>query len=91
MIREVILEKEEVVTQMADPDNKLEIGASIPGLVTKILVKPGEKVKANQLVAIIEAMKMETHVTAAVDGIVESIVVKEGHNVETGELLIRLE
>ena len=76
---------------MADPDNKYEIGASIPGLITKIFVKSGEKVKENQLVAIIEAMKMETHVTAGVDGVVESIVVKEGDNVETGELLMRLE
>ena len=68
---------------------KLELG--IPGIVAKILVEPGDKVKENQLVAIIEAMKMETHVSAPISGTVKSIIVKEGQNVETGELLIRLE
>ncbi len=78
-------------TQMADPENELEIGASIPGVVAKILVEPGDEVKENQLVAVIEAMKMETHVTTNVAGTVQSIGVKEGDNVEAGELLIRLE
>ncbi|WMM25913.1 pyruvate carboxylase [Tissierella sp. MB52-C2] len=80
-----------VTTQMADPENKLEIGASIPGVVAKILVKTGEKVTEGQLVAIIEAMKMETQITAITAGIVSSIAVKEGQNVEAGELLMRLE
>ncbi|MCQ4922781.1 pyruvate carboxylase [Tissierella carlieri] len=77
--------------QMADPENKLEIGSSIPGTVAKILIKAGEKVIEGQLVAIIEAMKMETQITAATAGTVSSIAVKEGQNVEAGELLIRLE
>ncbi|NLJ78175.1 MAG: pyruvate carboxylase, partial [Tissierellia bacterium] len=80
-----------VYTQMADPDNELEVGASIPGVVAKILVEPGDEVEENQLVAIIEAMKMETNVTTSTAGTVQSIAVKEGDNVESGELLIRLE
>ena len=80
-----------VFTQIADPENKLEIGANIPGTVAKILVKEGDKIKANQLVAIIEAMKMETNVTSSIEGTVKSISVKEGQKVESGELLIRLE
>ena len=84
--------KEGLVTkQMVDPENKLEIGSSIPGLVAKVLVKTGEKVTEGQLVAIIEAMKMETQITASTTGKVSSIAVKEGQNVEAGELLVRLE
>ncbi|MCK9444529.1 MAG: pyruvate carboxylase [Tissierellaceae bacterium] len=83
--------KEETIKQIANPENKLEIGASIPGLISKIMVKEGETVKEKQLVAVIEAMKMETQITAAVGGTVQSIAVKEGQNVEAGELLIRLE
>lgn len=82
--------KEETYIQMADPEDKCEIGASIPGIVAKVLVKPGHEVKENQVVAIIEAMKMETHVSAPIGGTVKSIVAKEGQNVEAGELLIRL-
>lgn len=76
---------------MADPEKKSEIGASIPGVIAKILVKPGDKVEEKQLVAVIEAMKMETHVTSATSGTVQFIAVKEGQNVESGELLMRLE
>ena len=83
--------KEEVYTQMADKDDKFQIGASIPGVVAKVLVKPGDEVEENQSIAIIEAMKMETNVSASVAGTVKSIVVKEGQNVKTGELLMLLE
>ncbi|OJV63984.1 MAG: pyruvate carboxylase [Clostridiales bacterium 38-18] len=76
---------------MADPDNQLEVGSSIPGKVVKILVKPGEKVKENQVVAIVEAMKMETSVVVLTEGVVKDIFVKEGTQVKSGELLMKLE
>ncbi len=76
--------------QMANLDDEKEIGASIPGNITKILVSPGEKVKENQTVAIIEAMKMETNVVSNSEGIVDAISVSEGQSVEVGQLLINL-
>jgi len=81
---------EESLTKMADPENKMEIGAGIPGNVIKILVKEGEEVKENQNLLVIEAMKMETNILATSSGIVDSIIVKEGQQVKTGELLITL-
>jgi pyruvate carboxylase len=83
--------KEQIATRMADTSNPLEIGASIPGKVVKILVKPGDRVRVNQEVAVIEAMKMETNVVSYTEGTVKSIVVKEGQLVKSGELLIILE
>lgn len=77
--------------QMADPDNENEIGASIPGSVLKVLVKEGDKVKANETVLVLEAMKMEANITSPKDGVVETIGVKEGQLVDKGELLIRFE
>lgn len=77
-------------TIMADPKNKLEIGASIPGNILKILVKEGDKIKKNQSLIVIEAMKMETNIVSTGDGTVESIMVSEGGSVKTGELLLRL-
>ncbi|MCY6370034.1 pyruvate carboxylase [Clostridium ganghwense] len=76
--------------QMADTDNPLEIGSSIPGTVLKVLVQPGDEVKENDSLIIIEAMKMETNITAASDGMVDSVIVKEGQQVQSGELLIKL-
>ncbi|KOA18905.1 2-oxoglutarate carboxylase small subunit [Clostridium homopropionicum DSM 5847] len=77
-------------TQMADPDNALEVGASIPGTVLKVLVKEGDEVKENDSLIVIEAMKMETNITASASGTVESIIVKEGQQVKSGELLVKL-
>ena len=78
------------VVKMADPANKLEIGASIPGTVLKVLVEEGREVKANQPLMVIEAMKMETNIIAPSSGTVEEIFVEEGKLVKTGELLIKL-
>lgn len=76
--------------QIADPKNKMEIGSSIPGLVTKILVNEGDTVKENQEVVIIEAMKMETVITASTAGVVEAIHINEAQQVENGQLLMVL-
>ncbi|MEQ8199912.1 MAG: pyruvate carboxylase [Syntrophomonadaceae bacterium] len=78
-------------TLMADPNDKKQIGASIPGTVTKILVKPGDAVQPGQSLIVIEAMKMETQVTATVAGTVSSIVVSQDQQVKNGELLLQLD
>lgn len=66
------------------------MGASIPGMVSKINVKPGDRVEENQVIAVIEAMKMETSVVARKDGIVAEMLVKEGDSVKAGELIMTL-
>ncbi len=73
---------------LADPEDKSQTGASIPGMVSKVSVKPGDPVKENQVVAVIEAMKMETSVVARMDGVIDQVLIKEGDNVKAGELLI---
>lgn len=75
---------------MADPQDKSHSGASIPGMVTKVNVKPGDKVEENQVLAVIEAMKMETSVVARMNGVVDQVLVKEGSNVKAGELLFTI-
>ena len=74
----------------ADEKDDLQIGASIPGMVSKVQVKEGDKVEKNQVVAIVEAMKMETSVVAKVDGTIEKVYIKEGQSVKAGELLIQM-
>ena len=73
---------------MADPADKSQIGASIPGMVSKVAVKPGDTVKVNQVVAIIEAMKMETSVVALTDGKIGELFIEPGRTVKAGELLM---
>ena len=74
----------------ANEDDPMEIGANIPGNIIKVLVKEGEEVKANQPIATIEAMKMETNILATADGIVERIYVSEGQQVKAGEMVAKL-
>ena len=75
---------------LADLDNDFEIGASIPGMVSKFNVVVGDKVKANEVLAIIEAMKMETTVMSKVDGVIDKIHVKANQPVKAGELIITM-
>lgn len=78
------------IIKLANPLNKLEIGASIPGTILKVLVTEGQDVKENQPLMVIEAMKMETNITAPLAGTIESIFAEESKLVKSGELLIKL-
>jgi len=66
------------------------IEAPLAGNIFKILVKPGEDVEANQVVIIMEAMKMETEIRAVEAGTVGEIAVREGDAVQVGDTLLTL-
>ena len=66
------------------------IKAPMPGLILKILVKPGDVVSVGQKVMSMEAMKMENDINTTVAGTVKSIQVKEGDNVKDHQTLITI-
>ena len=76
---------------LADEDDPKQVGSSIPGMVSKVNVQPGDKVEENQVLLIIEAMKMETAITARTAGTVKKVLIKEGQPVKAKELLMELE
>lgn len=78
-------------TPMADPQDKSQSGASIPGLITKINYKVGDSVKENDTLGTIEAMKMETAIIAHMDGVIKEIHVQEGDTVKAGQLIFTLD
>ena len=57
----------------------------------RILVKPGDEVKARQGLAVVEAMKMENELRAARDGRVREVSVAEGPSVDAGTVLLIVE
>ncbi|MEL4105570.1 pyruvate carboxylase [Oscillospiraceae bacterium WX1] len=75
---------------LADPEDKAQVGASIPGMVSKINVAVGDTVEENQVLAVIEAMKMETSVVARMAGTVDKVLVNAGQTVKAGELLVEI-
>lgn len=64
------------------------VTAPLPGNVLEVKVKPGESVKAGQLLVLIEAMKMENEVFAPADGVVKQILAQKGALVATGDTLL---
>ena len=67
-----------------------DITAPLQGTVLSVNVKAGDSLKAGDLVAVIEAMKMENEIVAPRDGIVASVTAKEGNKVATGDILVTL-
>ena len=65
--------------------------APIPGLILKINVKVGDAVSAGQVVAIMEAMKMENNISSNTAGTVTAIRAKEGSQVTTGDVILVIE
>ena len=95
MRREVAVPDKNAVSQvrpvtLADPEDKSQIGASIPGMVSKVNVKKGDHVEENQVVAVIEAMKMETSVVSRISGTVDQLLASAGASVKSGELLLTI-
>ncbi len=62
----------------------------LSGIIFKILVKPGQKVREGENVVILEAMKMETAISASREGVVSEIHVKVGDKVAVGDPLISI-
>lgn len=65
-----------------------ELKAPMPGMVLNILVQPGEEVKKDQPLLVLEAMKMENVIKSPGDGVVKAIAAQQGKAVEKGQLLI---
>jgi 3-methylcrotonyl-CoA carboxylase alpha subunit len=68
-----------------------EIEAPMPGRVTAVDVKRGEKVVLGQRLLTVEAMKMEHGLTAPFDGTVAELNAKTGDQVTEGQMLLKVE
>lgn len=69
----------------------MEVKSEIYAIVSKIEVTLGSEVAADEVLMILESMKMEVPVTAPAAGRVASIAVAEGANVQEDDLLLVLD
>lgn len=81
------LQKDEERSQ----EDELTVKAPMPGKVIKINVSEKGKVRKNQTIAIVEAMKMENEIKSTIDGYVKKIYVSPGDLVDSEKPLIELE
>ncbi|SDN63115.1 acetyl-CoA/propionyl-CoA carboxylase, biotin carboxylase, biotin carboxyl carrier protein [Actinomyces ruminicola] len=66
------------------------IAAPMQAIVTRICVSPGQRVRAGDLLVVLESMKMENYVHAPADATVADIPVSAGRTVSAGEILVRM-
>ncbi|HBK71530.1 MAG TPA: pyruvate carboxylase [Flavobacteriaceae bacterium] len=90
-IKDLSLDIEIIENQKAEAENQKELGAPLQGSLYKIVVKNGQKVKKNDALFIIEAMKIETTIVANEDGTIKKIYLKEGVLVKQDDLVIEME
>ena len=64
------------------------ITSTMQGMILKLKVDKGDKVNEGDVVAVLEAMKMENDIHATSSGTVEEIFIKEGDTVNAGDTLI---
>ena len=63
----------------------------VAGVVVKVNVRTGQQLQANDLIMVLEAMKMETHITAPIDGKIKRITVGQGDGVKIHQILVEFE
>jgi pyruvate carboxylase len=68
-----------------------QLGAPMPGVISSVAIKQGQKVTAGDVLCSIEAMKMETAIHAEADGVIAEVLVKPGDQIDAKDLLVRFE
>ncbi len=67
------------------------VSAPLPGKITHVAVRPGDRVQAGDTLVVIEAMKMENEFKAAAAGIIAEVRVTVGQAVNPGDVMVVLE
>ncbi len=83
-----------VKPRFAVPGSELPTGglvAPMPGSVIELRCAVGDTVDAGQVLVVLEAMKMEHHITAPFAGTVTVLPIAVGDQVENGALLLTIE
>jgi len=79
-----------VATPAPVTSEPVEVKSPIAGTVLSVQVSSGDRIRTNETLMVLEAMKMESNITAPSDGTVREVCVKDGDSVSAGQLLVRL-
>ncbi len=78
------------VTPFQGPTDLGEVRAVIPGTVVEVRVETGDSVVDDDVLLLLDAMKMHNEVCAEINGTVGEVAVETGDRVEKGQLLVRI-
>lgn len=79
-----------VIPQIEKQTSGVEVSAPLAGNIWKVFVTEGQQVAKDDVLLMLEAMKMETEIRAAHAGTVQGIRVKAGDMVAVGDCLMKL-
>lgn len=68
----------------------LTMDSPMPGNILDIRVKVGDQVKENQVIVILEAMKMENEIVAPQDGVITALYVTKGSPIDVGAPIVTI-
>jgi methylmalonyl-CoA carboxyltransferase 1.3S subunit len=74
-----------------DADESRLCRSPVAGIVVRVCVQPGEQLQLDDLIVVLEAMKMETSVTAPSAGKVKAVKVAPGEAVKLDQILVEFE
>ncbi len=80
--------KEGIEAKAAASGEGTPIKAALPGNVLKVLVSEGDTIAEGDVIAVVEAMKMETEIKSPVSGTVNSVEIEVGNKVQAGQVLV---
>ncbi len=80
-----------LMPEKAPPDLSRFLLSPMPGLLSQVLVQPGEEIKAGQDLAVVEAMKMENVLRAVSDGKVAAVLAETGSSLAVDQPIIEFE
>ena len=74
----------------AGAQGAVKVNAPMPGKILKVNVSAGSAVKKGDVLAVLEAMKMENEICAPQDGTVATVECAAGDSVESGKVLVSM-
>jgi propionyl-CoA carboxylase alpha subunit len=75
----------------APPDTSRLLLSPMPGLLSSVAVEPGLEVKSGEVLAVVEAMKMENVLRAERDGIIKSLHAAPGDSLAVDQVILEFE
>jgi pyruvate carboxylase subunit B len=67
-----------------------DVTTPMPGVVVKVKITVGHRVKAGETVLVVEAMKMQNEVHTPIGGLIKAVYVDEGDRVNPDEVLVEV-
>lgn len=80
-----------IAVEASSSDSAKGVRSPLPGVIIDVKVNIGDKVKEGDVVAVLEAMKMENEIQSEYSGTVTSLNVSQGDSVLEGAVLITID